>query len=56
MYEPPKLERFGTLRELTKVGWFGTADGGGIFGAPGGGGNCENGGDHWTCDKRPNRS
>lgn len=31
MYEKPKLERFGTLRELTLIG-FGPDGDGGIFG------------------------
>jgi hypothetical protein len=27
MYERPQLKRFGTMRELTKSGWDGDADG-----------------------------
>ncbi|MBA2686067.1 MAG: lasso RiPP family leader peptide-containing protein [Gemmatimonadaceae bacterium] len=39
MYHKPKVERFGTFRELTQVGFNGTTDGFTICGANGGTGN-----------------
>ena len=35
MYEKPKLERFGTFRELTQVGFNGNSDGFTVCGVPG---------------------
>lgn len=32
MYAKPKLERFGTFRELTQWGMYSASDGGAIFG------------------------
>ena len=34
-YEPPRLERFGTFREVTQQGFSGNTDGGLILGADG---------------------
>ena len=39
MYQKPKVERFGTFRELTQVGFNGTTDGFTICGIGGGTGN-----------------
>ncbi len=39
MYQKPKVERFGTFRELTQVGFNGTTDGFTICGVNGGTGN-----------------
>ena len=39
MYQKPKVERFGTFRELTQVGFNGTTDGFTICGNNGGTGN-----------------
>jgi hypothetical protein len=39
-YEKPALQRFGTFRELTLVGWKFASDGGTVLGAPSAGGNC----------------
>ena len=39
MYQKPKVERFGTFRELTRVGFNGTTDGFTICGVNGGTGN-----------------
>ena len=39
MYHKPKVERFGTVRELTLVGWVGSFDGFTILGPPDGTGN-----------------
>lgn len=33
MYETPKMKRFGTIRELTKVGGVGLCDGQAVTGA-----------------------
>ncbi len=40
MYQRPKVERFGTFRDLTRVGFTGAADGMGELGVPGTGSNC----------------
>ena len=34
-YEPPRLERFGTFREITRQGFSGNTDGGLILGPDG---------------------
>ena len=39
VYQKPKVERFGTFRELTQVGFNGTTDGFTICGVNGGTGN-----------------
>jgi hypothetical protein len=39
VYQKPKVERFGTFRELTQVGFNGTTDGFTICGTNGGTGN-----------------
>ncbi len=39
MYQKPRVERFGTFRELTQVGFNGTTDGFTICGANGGTGD-----------------
>jgi hypothetical protein len=39
VYQKPKVERFGTFRELTRVGFNGTTDGFTICGVNGGTGN-----------------
>ncbi len=39
VYQKPKVERFGTFRELTQVGFNGTTDGFTICGIGGGTGN-----------------
>ena len=39
MYQKPKVERFGTFRELTQVGFNGTTDGFTICGVNGGTGD-----------------
>lgn len=36
MYSKPRVERYGTFRELTQVGWNGTTDGFTICGTPSG--------------------
>ncbi len=39
MYQKPRVERFGTVRELTLVGWSGATDGFTISGPSSGTGN-----------------
>ncbi len=45
MYQKPRVERFGTVRELTLVGWNGATDGFTISGPASGTGNDYCGGD-----------
>lgn len=37
MYEKPKVERFGSLRDLTRIGFNADCDGGGVWGNDGDG-------------------
>lgn len=52
MYQKPKVERFGTFRELTQIGFNGTSDGLTICGTPGSGtGNDVCGGEGDPCPR-----
>ncbi len=43
MYEKPTLRKFGTFRELTKLGLNQSTDGGSIFGITSPGSDCQSG-------------
>ena len=49
MYQKPKVERFGTFRELTQIGFNGDTDGFTICGIGGGTGNELCGGPEGPC-------